>query len=1119
MEKIFFSNNLDCHFHILRQNLFEDRSFSLRRVIIVPSLHQKNFLMEKFAKDKELEGIMFLKFIEIKHLSSFILDFFDSKKKIPNFLELNLTIESKLSGMIESYFFPEKNAEINNVLDVDSLIRYLQISDHKTSKKSKRRISSLIDFLTPLFYMYMVFQKELDLNFESIKNWQLFLFKEVEKQYLNLQEELVKPVSPSLPYPIQLHLFNLSFLPHIYREALAKLPFEVSHYVLSPCKYFWEDISTEREKAYILKKIEKGKKIKTFQTEDYLFGQENFLLANLGKIQRQNLKILNDREIESFECYVKSEERWLDEEWWKNFSLLMAIKQDFLHLRNIESSKARSIKKEKSSIQIHEAVSKIRELEVLYDYIVQVLSENKDIRASDIKVYAPDIKEYLPFIHFIFGGSEAPIDYKIFDLDNVQNSFFSQGLINFLSLYKSRWEKKDIIDIFENPSFMKKQNFSKADILKIKSWVEKANISWGKDSLHRQKILNEKILPDLHVNSWQHGLDRIICSFVFDRSLPDILPIVPIDDINFSDIEVFDKFLSLFTEIEKDIEYLEGDPKKNIEEWARYLNKIADKYFSFDENQISESLSFQTFSKFIDKLLTFGKSCEATFEFSSIFKNLKRALKKDLSSFQSNRTQAVSFYSLKEDVLPSKVICAIGLNEDFPRKESANFYSLLFDRVKNYVPSNVDKDRNLFLNILLLAESKVFFSYLGICPFDGRKKLPSSLIREFCLYIDQAFNMSDEKISDFIFFKHPALSFDKKYFQKQLDHHFLFSPHRFKAAKKYYLEKGDCYSFIRSFDERPEFKSKVKDLPANIELKKLASLAANPLKFYLNEVLQIYLEKKHEDHDSKDLILSYLDQYLIRKNVVKKRLDFIVDRLEKEGNFPVGICKEISKDKIKLQAMMILSNLKNFKIEPDQIISANLSLSTEAYVKRQSLNELILPHVECFVEDTRVNITGSLENISEKGLIVFTDDKFENILKVWPEFLVYLKIKDQIFENASPSLLFLKNGKILTFDKIDVERSLSLYLSYFRVCLTFLSPLIREWSSALLIKDADEFERAFKRSFSDQKLFEDPYFTWAFARFDTNFSSDKIYNNWSEFLKTTFEDVLKNLKTFSPKGG
>ena len=243
----------------------------------------------------------------------------------------------------------------------------------------------------------------------------------------------------------QFHLFNITYLPYVYRQVFERLPHDTFHYLLSPCLHFWEDVCSERDKTKILKTARKNKQhADEVNMLDSYLSDTNFLLANLGKIKREYLKVLDTQKMEAFERYVGVEDSWIEKDSWIEYSLLDAVKQDLLHMRNIEETETYSIKKERESIEIHEAPSKYREIEILYDYILKVLSNRKnEIKAADIKIYAPEIKHYLPYIHLVFGGEDTPFNYMISDLDNVQSSFFAQALLHFFSLVNNRWDMKN----------------------------------------------------------------------------------------------------------------------------------------------------------------------------------------------------------------------------------------------------------------------------------------------------------------------------------------------------------------------------------------------------------------------------------------------------------------------------------------------------------------------------------------------------------------------------------------------------------------------------------------------------------------------------------------------------
>ena len=491
-----------------------------------------------------------------------------------------------------------------------------------------------------------------------------------------------------------------------------------------------------------------------------------------------------------------------------------------------------------------------------------------------------------------------------------------------------------VFSLFENPAFMKKHGFSQSEVSTIKKWVEKANINWGVDSKHKQKIVGKK-KDDLHVNSWDHGFERILSSFVYSDEMKEAegeKRHIPIDGVSFSEAELFNKFISIFYEVREDIEIMQGIRRQKLNQWGLHIKKIIDKYLAVDESVPAEAQAYIKISSFIENLFSAGKTLrEEKYDFHSIFKNMKRALNKSSASFNAKQTQGVSFYSLKEEILPSKIICAIGLNEDFPRKDPNNSFSnnSIKDR-HAYVPQKIDKDRNLFLDMFMLSENKVFMSYVGINKTDGKKNLPSALLQEFCFYIDQAFSMEKEKISDYIFWEHPSFSFDKKYFQKEGAKFYSFSNKKFLAAKNHYLSKKKKYCFISDFNNIPQIDDNYEGfLPDVIDIKQMLALSSNPIKFYLNEVLDIYLKKEKEEPYVKDLSLSFLDYYLIKKRVVSQDIDIIVQKMEKEGAFPVGMFNDLAKEKIEAQVEAFFKNIRALHIDIDNIKNVELSIAAD----------------------------------------------------------------------------------------------------------------------------------------------------------------------------------------------
>ncbi len=196
---IVFGNCLDALAAKLAEELFLDSSRPFeKRIIIVPSMTMKEYLLYRFAKHPDLQMSAG---VQVLSLNQAINEF--SKERIPSFLELSLAIEEKIS-------------------------RY----DLEYLKDGKKRICYLSDELARLFARYG----------SPPSGWQGTLWQEL------FSESSLWTFCPK-PYQSikgRLALFGFSYLPAPILDFFVKLG--ASFYQHSPCALFWEDFATAKQK-------------------------------------------------------------------------------------------------------------------------------------------------------------------------------------------------------------------------------------------------------------------------------------------------------------------------------------------------------------------------------------------------------------------------------------------------------------------------------------------------------------------------------------------------------------------------------------------------------------------------------------------------------------------------------------------------------------------------------------------------------------------------------------------------------------------------------------------------------------------------------------------------------
>jgi len=124
-----------------------------------------------------------------------------------------------------------------------------------------------------------------------------------------------------------------------------------------------------------------------------------------------------------------------------------------------------------------------------------------------------------------------------------------------------------------------------------------------------------------------------------------------------------------------------------------------------------------------------------------------------------------SFSSLRS--IPFKVIFALGLNEAvFPERERRDPLDLRMLKRGAGDVTPAERDRYLFLETVLAARERIFFSYIARDAKTGDALEPSSVIREL-QYMLRGF--IDEKTLAKLTVKHPVSRYDLKYFPEFAD--------------------------------------------------------------------------------------------------------------------------------------------------------------------------------------------------------------------------------------------------------------------------------------------------------------------------------------------------------------
>ena len=1102
-QSIYFSNRYEPLFEMLSESLFASKEFR-EQIILVPNHATMSFLKKKIAQ--KLGVCMGVKFMFIQPFISMLL-----KEYFHVFSESHLEIALKIELEIQKVCSSFKNSS-ETLKDLFlPLINYIGLDKNESGAFNPQRITAISDYIASLFIKYSLFAQSIDDDFlkKNDASFQQYLWKRVisKDSFLNgLRSSFDKKSVNQFPYK-NIFLFGFSFIPEVHLNVFKQLSLNcsTSMYMLSPSSILWEDGKSDFETRSLVKKLSKEDKSKTLNLVEYQQSL-NPLLNNLGKLGRSFLMQINQYlDYQSYSMFMYPKEA-LQESCYGDLesnpeaiatneplTLLKALQLDILtqtkHAKKIE------LKEFANSLEVHQVTSKQREVELLYNSIINFLKANPESCLSDLQVLAPQFGPYIPYIESIFSLNEPKIDVHIFDYPfSEKNSLFS-GLEMLVQLAQSRWDLDLVMELFSHPLFKKKFNISHETLKLWKLLLKEEKLHWGMNSSKQQKSFESDYQSSCNYNAatFEDAFNHLILQLTMKKSEPLIAR--QIDRLDFSFSETINQLIYLVGSLNNDLMVITENKKKPFKALGESLNFLIEKYF--DVEGLS---SYASIENKISQIQTLSEDLASqTFSFYSFWYYLKNDLSLLSCENFSSQLETLNFYTIKSKPASAvKATFVLGLNEGlFCSGSMEEPLCLLksFSRKYEHFKS-VDQDRYAFLEILLSTSEFLHLSYLSFSKEEQAQLLPSAVLNELLDYSDKNFSLNQNLVSSQLNFKQPHLSFDKTYFNQS-----SFKENEYRLAKSYYQkDKSEYQSLLyEDWKQNLSLASPISKLNhEKISITKLNLFAKDSIQFSLREKYRLYLADTEEENG--DYQLNPLVRYLIKN----KRMNSEVNLDEYESYLPSNYLGKLHQGSLKKEIESDTSLLKKMGVDIKTIMKFELRQDL-ASVKNFSKQHLLLPALSITLsKNKRCSVVGCLENITNRGLILFKEYKLENIIAIWPKYLTFCSLVKKFNLNFQPSLIFVKSQKVIELSLSSIEESLKKYLALYYLAQEQVLPLLPKWIVTLCNEGSDAYMKKVKSDLNSPYLYS-PYTK---ALFESGF---EIERQKLDFIRSIVLDVYQDL--------
>jgi exodeoxyribonuclease V gamma subunit len=668
---------------------------------------------------------------------------------------------------------------------------------------------------------------------------------------------LCKSTDLSAVLPRRISVFGLHIMPALFLECLQGLSrhCDVHLYLLSPCRQYWGDIEGKgRSIKKRLARMEQG------LTSDAEAGDRHPLLASYGRqgrdFQEMLLATVNiESEFNSFHDPGAD----------SSPSLLRRLQSDILNDRVSAPGEEKTLPD--NSLIILSCHSRLREIEVLKDHILNLLHRDPSLELRDIIVMAPDIHDYASLIPAVFDDIQHAIaDRSLRRYNSVINVFLS-----FLELFDGRFGWIEVLDILKNEAVHPNFELFAADLDSLEHWVCAAGIRWGLSAGQRRQM----DLPEFAENTWAFGLDRLLMGVAIDcdETIQGILPFTDIEGAQARALGGLCAFVALVERAGSDF-----GQERELADWSELLLKYAGELFGEPDRE--EVLALREMLLLLAD--TYGRFHHHPVDIRVIRAWLSQSVHESLSGAGFLRGSLTFCSMLPMRSVPFRVVCLLGINDgEFPRNDSWSTFDLMAPpRSRPGDRSARSDDRYQFLEAVLAARDTLLLSYIGRSIKSNDRIPPSVVITELLEYLQGVFGVVDLVV------EHPLQPFSSRYFAGDEKRLFSFSRHYCATAARFLEKKEEAASWwsgeLAVSEQEP------------IQVRDLLAFYADPQRWFVRTCLGIRLDVDSDLPEEREpFAVGGLDAYLIEQEIITCLLEGrdtgnILARLTAEGRWTLG---------------------------------------------------------------------------------------------------------------------------------------------------------------------------------------------------------------------------------------
>jgi exodeoxyribonuclease V gamma subunit len=535
------------------------------------------------------------------------------------------------------------------------------------------------------------------------------------------------------------HFFGLSQISPFHLQLLSSLKsyFDIHIYSLNPSREYWEDIKTPFEKKWIERKKVSGLKLSDaeWSAGDLFAEADHALLSAWGKPGRETTRLLcqlTDYDFHAGFSEISQPETVLD-----------AIGYGLLTLEG-QGDRTTPLAQD-TSLQITACPGIRREVETVYNSILYNLEADPDLCMTDIAVMVSDMVRYKPVVDSVFSRWPLRITYNLVDSSARTESVFAQAVLAVMALSRGNFSRKQVFDLLRNPCVMQRWGYGTEALTVWIGWADALGIFHDFEN----PPATPGDAPSGGVFSWRQGLERLRFSRIMDN--PDdfdgVSPahfkgLVPFADINTGDDRLLEKFCGIVEALVSAVGGLTMS-SASAQAWRDAFFNVLDQFIEISADMRGEETVYQSLVRAFDHFLRYDALARVQPGTPLTAEALWAFVRSHLEGITGGQgdylTGGVTVSALMPmRPIPFQLVYVLGLEEGrFPGRVTESLLDLRSRKRRIGDITVAERNRYLFLEILISVHRKLYLSYISRDLQKDRDLAPCSVVHQLRRYIEQ----------------------------------------------------------------------------------------------------------------------------------------------------------------------------------------------------------------------------------------------------------------------------------------------------------------------------------------------------------------------------------------------